>query len=175
MAKNAQITLKPQDLLVMLKLASDPPEHFTYAALSEALGLASSQVHAAVSRCMQARLVSKDENGINLRRSVFLDFLIYGAAFCFPAVFGSMTRGVPTGYAAPPLSELINQPDDPPPVWPYPGGQTRGIALHPIYPSVPEIALQDTNLYQALALFDALRAGSARERELAQRLIREIL
>jgi hypothetical protein len=82
---------------------------------------------------------------------------------------------MPTGYAAPPLRELIVQPDDLPPVWPQPDGLTRGIALYPLYPTAPAAAAKDERLYQCLALFDALRSGAAREREMAQQLLSERL
>jgi hypothetical protein len=39
----------------------------------------------------------------------------------------------------------------------------------PLYKRAPEAALKDEDLYQLLALVDAIRDGSARERELAKR------
>ena len=41
------------------------------------------------------------------------------------------------------------------------------MSLCPLYPSVPLACLRDARLYQMLSLIDALRAGAARERELA--------
>ncbi|MEZ5494680.1 MAG: hypothetical protein R3E61_08965 [Pseudomonadales bacterium] len=41
------------------------------------------------------------------------------------------------------------------------------MTLYPLYPSVPEAALRNPALYELLVLFDAVRAGSARERALA--------
>ncbi len=173
--KNKQISLKPQDVFLMLKLASNPSSRFTYSSLSEALGIAVSEAHAAVGRCVQSRLLTKGDAGFDLARKVFADFLIFGAAYFFPPVTGSSTRGLPTGYAAPPLNEVISQPKELPPVWPDPHGEVRGIALYPLYPSVPKAAENDVVLYENLALFDALRSGAAREREIAQKLLRERL
>ena len=82
---------------------------------------------------------------------------------------------MPTAYAGPPLKGLINQPDEPPPVWPDPEGKVRGIALFPLYPTVPQAARSDVELYENLALFDALRSGAARERELAKELLSQRL
>jgi len=59
--------------------------------------------------------------------------------------------------------------NDLPPVWPWPEGNTRGIGLEPLYKSVPRAALRDPNLYQFLALVDAIRDGRARERKIAER------
>jgi hypothetical protein len=78
-----------------------------------------------------------------------------------------VTRGVPTAHAAAPLNQQIAPGDDPPPVWPHPEGPTRGVALLPLYRTVPAAALRDPALYEVLALIDALRAGRARERKLA--------
>lgn len=63
--------------------------------------------------------------------------------------------------------------DELPPVWPHPDGPVRGLALAPLYPSLPLAAAGDAELYALLALFDALRIGRAREREIAGRLLRE--
>ena len=64
---------------------------------------------------------------------------------------------------------------DPPPVWPSKNGAVRGLALHPLYPSVPEAAERNPALGELLALFDAVRSGSAREHALAVALLEERL
>ena len=53
------------------------------------------------------------------------------------------------------------------PVWPSADGTVRGLAFSPLYRSAPQAAGRDEILYELLALVDALRAGRARERELA--------
>jgi hypothetical protein len=47
------------------------------------------------------------------------------------------------------------------------------LSLAPLYPTVPEAALRDENLYAILALFDAERSGQARERNIAQKKLAE--
>lgn len=84
-----------------------------------------------------------------------------------------MVGGVPTAYAAAPLNALIAPSADPSPVWPHAEGKARGIALIPLYPSAPAAALRSPALYENLALFDALRMGNARERNLAEKLFEE--
>ncbi|MFA6040717.1 MAG: hypothetical protein WC733_04380, partial [Methylophilus sp.] len=55
---NEQIALKPQDLVVLLRLSLEKSEAMpTYAALGLELGLAASKVHASVVRAQQAQLV----------------------------------------------------------------------------------------------------------------------
>jgi hypothetical protein len=60
-------------------------------------------------------------------------------------------------------------------VWPDPHGTVRGETLRPLYKSIPDAARRDEKLYQALSLIDAIRAGRARERALAEKHLREML
>lgn len=48
-------------------------------------------------------------------------------------------------------------------------GQVQGVAVKPLYPSVPHAARRDAALYDLLALVDALRLGRARERAMAEK------
>ena len=73
------------------------------------------------------------------------------------------------------MRDLLIESNEPPPVWPYSEGSARGIALHPLYPTVPRAAERDSRLYDALALFDAIRIGRAREREIASAALTRLL
>jgi hypothetical protein len=173
---NPQLVLKPQDLVVLLRLALDQGPAPTYAALGSELGITASEIHAAVERAVAARLAIKNAAGKpQVLRSALRPFLQHGARYCFPASHGGLTRGIPTGYAASPLREQIRPGNDPPPVWPAKNGTVRGLALHPLYPSVPEAAARNPALGELLALFDAVRAGSAREQALAGALLEQRL
>jgi hypothetical protein len=167
---NNQIALKPQDLLVLFKICGLRRETTTYAKLAEELALSVSEVHASVRRADVARLLTLSE-GIDPIRASIKEFVLYGAKYAFPGVLGAVTRGMPTAYAAPPLSQEILQTGELPPIWPDPRGEQRGVALYPLYPTVPIAARKDSSLYEALALFDSLRIGAARERERAAQLL----
>ncbi len=169
---NPQITLKPQDLVVLLRLALEPDAAPTYAVLASELGLTASEIHAGLERATLAQLARKDTAGKpSVVREALKLFVIHGARYAFPAVHGVMTRGLPTAYAAPPLKDKILQPNEPPPVWPHKDGAMRGMAFYPLYPTVPVAAGRNQALYELLALFDAVRGGSARERALAIELL----
>lgn len=171
---NPQIVLKPQDLVVLLRLVLEPGAAPTYAALASELGLTASEIHAGLERATIAQLARKDKAGKpSVVREALKLFIEHGARYSFPAIHGSVTRGMPTGYAAPPLKDKIVQPNEPPPVWPYKNGTVRGVAFYPLYPSVPEAAGRNPALYELLVLFDAIRSGSARERALALDMIGE--
>ena len=142
----------------------------SYAMLGFQLGLSPSMAHSAMRRARKEGLLHPLENIPN--KAALAEFLVHGVRYVFPAELGTLTRGMPTSYAAPPLSKQFSGAGhDDVPVWPDPEGETRGVALKPLYRSVPKAAREDVNLYEWLALVDALRAGRARERELAAKII----
>jgi hypothetical protein len=168
---NRQIALKPQDLFVLLALLRRGGGEVTYPELAEQTGLAISAVHASLKRAATARLLMFQERRPVILKPQLKEFLLSGAKYAFPPIWGAMSRGVPTGYAAPPLNSIIAPSADPVPVWPSAKGTARGLSLAPLYPSVPEAALKDEKLYALLTLFDAIRSGQARERNAARDLI----
>ncbi|MGQ0834456.1 MAG: MarR family transcriptional regulator [Gammaproteobacteria bacterium] len=170
-----QVALKPQDLMVLMKLLAMGGKPATYAELAEALGMSASEVHASIGRARSARLVTLESDRPAVVRAALKEFLLHGAKYAFPATLGSPTRGLPTAYAAPPLVTRVSQPSEPPPVWPDPEGERRGVSFFPLYPTAPLAARKDRVLYEFLALFDALRGGAARERQLADQILSERL
>jgi hypothetical protein len=164
---NRQVALKPQDFYLLMALATVKAEAPTYPDLAALTGLSMSEVHGALKRAEQARLLAFLDRQPRIVKPAFKEFLLHGARYAFPAVRGGMVGGMPTAYAAAPLDKLIMPSSDPPPVWPNAEGAARGIALMPLYPSAPAAALRNPALYENLALFDALRMGNTRERNLA--------
>lgn len=162
--------LKPQDVMVVLKLAIRR-EHSSYAVLADELGLSASEVHSAVKRCRDAGLLLSDR--LDANRAALLEFLAHGLRYVLPAQRGATTRGMPTAHAAPVLRSHFLADDQLPPVWPDPEGPVRGETYQPIYRSAVHAARRDPQLYDCLALVDALRGGRARERKMAEGLLRE--
>lgn len=165
---------KPQDIVVALKLALAIAPRPSYADLAADLGMSASEVHAAVRRLGEARLLDPETQEV--RREALRNFLVHGVPYAFPARSRELTRGLPTAWAAPAMAGKISGGEQIPPVWPDPDGQVQGAAVKPLYSSVPHAARRDPALYDLLALVDALRLGRARERamaeeELGQRLI----
>lgn len=160
--------LKPADIVVLLKLSTldgRPP----YLDLARDLHLYPSEVYSSLKRAAESQLLHRQKRHDRLNRSALLEFLLHGIRYVFPAQKGALTRGIPTSYAASPLSEQISSDDDPSPVWPYAEGSVRGFSFAPLHKNVPKAALEDRKLYELLALVDALRDGRARERNLAGR------
>ncbi|MSP62426.1 MAG: hypothetical protein EXR72_19260 [Myxococcales bacterium] len=166
------VTLKPQDLMVALKIALHGEQVWSYSDLAHSLGMSSSEVHQAVGRATLAGLLSPDRRRPN--RAALIELLVHGVRYVFVAERGGITRGMPTAHAAPPLVAKIAG-DALPPVWPDPEGSMRGEAFQPLYRSAPKASRNDPKLYECLALVDALRGGRARERKLAEAYLRAML
>ena len=149
----------------MLKLVVWNRSAWSYPELSHELSMSASEVHAGVKRAAVARLMDMDRK--LPVKSNLLEYLIHGVKYAYPPDRGGITRGMPTGYAAQPLRDLIMQTDEPPPVWPDPEGQVRGYEFSPLYSSVPQACTVDQKLYELLTLVDAIRDGRARERKIA--------
>jgi len=167
--------LKPQDLLVLLKLVAIGRGSWTYSVLANDLGMSPSEVHAAVKRALAARLAVEQSQTIAPVVSALQEFLAHGVQYAFVPDRGEMTRGMPTAHAAAPLRDTLSPSNEPPPVWPDPEGEVRGLAFSPLYSSAPRAARRDETLYALLALVDAVRGGRARERKLALRMLDERL
>lgn len=174
-ASSRQWVLKPQDLAVALKLVALKGQWLPYAALGEVMRLSRFEAHAAVQRLMAARLVAEIEGLPRLVLASLRHFVIFGAPYTYPVVRGEMTIGFPTAHGVSPLKKRLVASNEPPPVWPHPEGTARGPALLPLYGDLPLAAMDDPALYEMLALFDALRGGQARERELARKYLEKRL
>ncbi|MES9925708.1 MAG: hypothetical protein ABW152_16625 [Candidatus Thiodiazotropha endolucinida] len=159
--------LKPQDILVLLKLVTLGGRPWSYSQMAIELGMSPSEVHGAVKRAIRADLALKIDMEIQPNYRNLEEFLIHGIRYVFVPERGEMTRGMPTAHAAPPLSEKIVPDQEPPPVWPDPQGEIRGMIFSPLYRSAPEASRNDPALYELLALVDAIRGGKARERNIA--------
>lgn len=158
------LTLKPQDIAVMLKLIANSGR-WTIAAIARDMYLSPSEVHAALSRAELAKLFDRERRSV--RTNVLGDFMIHGLQYVFLGVKGAITRGMPTSIAAPPLVYRHFDEPDLPPVWPHPMGLKRGYAIQPLYKRAPDAAAADSPFYELLALTDALREGTARVRSVA--------
>jgi hypothetical protein len=174
-SSSRQSALKPQDLYLLLVLASRQDQGTTYPELANSSGLSMSEIHAALKRATGARLLHFEDKRPRILLAAFKEFLFYGAKYAFPPMRGGMVAGIPTAHAAAPLKRHIADSADPAPVWPSVDGKIRGLALTPLYRSAPAAALRNAALYENLSLFDAIRTGNARERSLARKLLEDRL
>ncbi len=166
------MSLKPQDICILLKIVALDRAPWSYSQLAYELGMSASEVHAGVKRATDASLMRLEEGWGIPDPGALEELLVHGVKYVFTPVHGGLTRGIPTSYAAPPLSRVLTRSDEAPPVWPDAEGEVRGYEFSPLYKSVPFAARRDPSLYELLALVDAIRGGAMQERDAAIRELR---
>ena len=169
------MNLKPQDIMFLLKLVALGKKPWSFSQLALGLGMSPSEVHAAAKRTIAARLAVKDDGYIRPNIRNLEDFLLHGIQYVFVPDRGGLSRGMPTAHATEPLDSRLVKDEEPPPVWPHPEGEVRGESFTPLYKSAPVAAKNDPELYQLLALVDAVRGGRARERDMAKKELKKRL
>ncbi len=161
--KQNQYQMKPQDIVILLKIIATDNGNWQQKPVAEALIMSQSEISQSVARMQYAGLIF--ENGKKVMRSAFLEFLQHGISYVFPQKPGAMVRGVPTAHSALPLNKIILSEENY--VWPSAKGKMRGQSIIPLFPTVPDAAVKDSQLHELLSLVDALRIGKVRERNLA--------
>jgi hypothetical protein len=173
--ENISMNLKPQDILFLLKLVALGKQAWSFNKLAVDLGMSPSEVHAASKRALAARLAVKEGEDIRPNIRNLEEFLLHGIQYVFIPDRGGLNRGMPTAHASAPLDAMFVEDNEPPPVWPDPEGEVRGESFSPLYKSAPVAARNDAELYQLLALVDAVRGGRARERDIAKKELKKRL
>ena len=145
--------MRPQDVVLLLKISLLENQTWQGKALAAALGLSPAEVSDALRRCQFARLLHPEHRTINRPR--LLRFLLYGLPCVFPVELGAHQPGLP-----------VLQPDKEWPlatetyVWPIADGPAWGAAIEPLYPGAVVAARQDPALHELLTLADVLRLGN---------------
>jgi len=187
--------MKSQDIVVLLKLVSlqDQERHtlpeqphrasqgespYSVRGLEALLGISKTEISGSIKRSLSSGLANKDRQTgrPNPNRRNLHGFLLNGLKFVFPAKLGTMTRGIPTAFAAPMLKNMLISGGEHIHVWPSARGSNMGLSVEPLFKSVPDAVEQDDRLYEYLALVDAIRLGNQREAGLAgERLSEKLL
>ena len=179
--------MKSQDIIVLLKLAllhQRISDHkvvevgaFSARGLEATLGISKSEVNASIRRSIEAGLAQKDRTSgyPKANISALLEFIIHGLRYVFPVQPGAMVRGMATAAAAPVLKNELISAGDYICVWPDAEGHEMGQSLKPLFKSVTIAAKRDSELYDLLALVDAMRLGNPRESNVAQALLEQRL
>jgi hypothetical protein len=169
--KKFQYHIKPQDILILMKILSMDRRDWRQVDLAESLDISQSEVSQSLVRLKYADLLTDDTR--NVMRSSLLEFLLHGIKYAFPQKPGAMVRGIPTAHSAPPLkNEILSNENY---VWPTATGDVRGFRVDPLYPSIPKAVKNDLKLYAMLALVDAIRIGRAREKKLAEQELKKLI
>tara|TARA_Y100001936_G_C16094057_1_gene689919 strand:+ start:3948 stop:4493 length:546 start_codon:yes stop_codon:yes gene_type:complete len=165
------LNLKPQDVIVILKVLSKGKVPWRISDLAYELDLSAGEVSNCLGRLKACALISNDKKTpmvTNLK-----EFLLYGLRYTFPARLGKNERGVLTAHSFGPISKKIVS--DVNYVWPFPDGEVKGVSVSPLFKNAPKASLNDEKLHQFLALIDSVRIGKVREKKLAMEALEKEL
>lgn len=164
--------LRALDIVVGIKLICQPGLGQVKTATQ--LGLHQSQVSNSIKLLLDRQLFWGSKKKLEPNFYAWEELLPILKYF-YPANMGSITVGMPTSYAAPPLNTIMQAGNDPVPVWPCGHAKTKGLRVEPLHPNIPEALIQypDQDFYEILTLVDALRIGSARDKEYGKKLLLE--
>jgi len=167
--------MQGQDIAILLKLSLSNGKSVLAKDLARDLYLSPSEISKSLQRSRDAGLLYLSGAEKRVNRAALLELLVHGLRYVFPPQRGGLTRGIPTGASVAPLSASFSPETEPPSVWPYVEGQTRGLSFSPLYKGAPQASLVDAELYKLLALCDAIRGGRTRERNIASGMLKEVL
>ncbi len=161
--------MRPQDIVVLLKIILFRDNNWLLKDISKQLRISGSEVSESINRSSIGGLLEDDKRTV--RKEEFLEFLVYGLKFVFPAVEGRVARGLATAYSAPILKNDFVVDNEY--IWPAKGFSTKGISIKPLYRTVPDACKEDQELYKMLSLVDAIRIGK-REKVVIELLAKKI-
>lgn len=162
--------MRPQDIVVLLKIFSLGEEDWMNKDLSTSLFISQSEISESLNRSVYAGLIGLDKKSIQ-KRALF-GFLVYGLKYAFPVQAGTMAKGIPTAASAPILKDDFRTENSL--VWPDPKMEARGLLIEPLYPKMVEAVKLDPLLYDLLALADTFRVGNEKEVARAKELLSNI-
>jgi AraC-like DNA-binding protein len=167
--------LKPQDVMIMLKIVTMHQREWKYSEVALELGMSPSEVHSGVKRLKRCNLLSElrmDMGGAEQKLHLpdidaLKEFMQHGIMYVFPAVYGKPAKGLPTSYGVEHLFEGYGFTGGFIPVWELEVGEYVGASVKPLYTSAPKAAMNDFQLYELLALTDAMRSEDKQLRDFA--------
>ncbi|NIA03544.1 MAG: hypothetical protein GWP12_03285, partial [Nitrospirae bacterium] len=159
-----------QKLLLELASSLSATNYYSVRYLSALLGVSKTEVSNSIKRSTYAGIAYLDNEtkSPKVNKKILFNFLIHGIKYVFPPALSIMTRGIPTSFASPALRKYVESAGDLIYVWPDPQGKNMGQSVAPLFSSVPFAVRKDRQLYEYLALVDAIRLGNAREVNLAR-------
>jgi hypothetical protein len=161
---------RPQDVLVLARLIVENAVRWRQVDLARELGISQTELSFSLNRLNHFGLLFSEKKEI--KKEAVYEFLSSAVKYLFPAEFSGVTVGIPTSISTLPLSsDLVNNQEII--VWPHSTGKVRGLALKPIYSTMPDAALKNSRLHEVLALIDAIRSNQGRVLELAKKRLKE--
>jgi len=89
--------MRPQDIVLLLKLIIDSDHEIRIKDLSSKLFISASEVSESLNRSAIAGLLNPQDRSVN--REAFLKFLEFGLPYVFPAQLGPVVQGMYTAHS----------------------------------------------------------------------------
>ena len=152
-------------------------ERYSLRGLQALTGISKTEVSASLKRSIAVGMATYDRQTGQPKANTkaLLEFAVHGLKYVFPVKPAEMVRGIPTSFAAPVMKGKLMTAGEIICVWPDARGKSMGQAVKPLYKSVPKAVKLDPDLYELLALIDAVRLGHPREAKLASQLLEDKL
>ncbi|MDZ7755876.1 MAG: hypothetical protein U5K35_05620 [Rhodohalobacter sp.] len=164
--------MRPHDLVILCAILLQEEEDWYMKDLAHQLKLSQSEISESLHRSMQVGLIGPEKRRV--QKLNLIEFIQHGLKYTFPAIPGTLERGIPTAISAEPLANELNSSIEY--VWPLPGGEMNGVSLLPLYSKLPKVCIEWKALYRIVSLVDTLRMNqNAREIEVALDLLKQEL
>ena len=155
--------MRPQDIVVLLKIVLLGTKEWQYQDLVRSLYISGAEINASLNRSKEAGLIDFNRKRVN--KLALLEFLQYGLKYVFPVDPGPLSKGMPTAHSHPVVkNKIISESIY---VWPDMNGKEYGQSIEPLYANQVKAALEDSKLYEVMAILDMVRAGKTREVKMA--------
>ena len=166
--------LKGQDVAILIKLLlkQQAKEKVEFKNIAYELYISQSEVTKSIKRLEKARLLTRySDDSIELHKHELMELFVYGVKYLFSAEVNIATRGMAAAYSSPHFKKIILSEEAY--VWPYINGNTKGLALTPIYKTLPNALdrTPDENFYAIISALDLIRLGGKRENKIAKEIV----
>lgn len=170
--------LKGQDIAILIKLLlkQNAKVKIEFKCIAYELYISQSEVTKGINRLEKSKLLTRySDDSIELHKHALVELFVYGVKYFFPAEINIATRGIAAAYSSPCIKEQILSEDSY--VWPYMNGNTKGLALTPIYKTLPHALdrTPDKKFYAMMSALDIMRIGGKRENKIAKEILEEYI
>ena len=165
--------LKGQDIAILIKLLlkQQAKENVEFKNIAYELYISQSEVTKSIKRLEKSKLLTRySDESIELHKHELMELFVY-VKFLFPAEVNIATRGMAAAYSSPHFKKIILSEETY--VWPYINGNTKGLALTPIYKTLPSALdrTPDESFYAIISALDLIRLGGKRENKIAKEIL----
>ncbi len=166
--------LKGQDIAILIKLLlkQKAKEKIEFKNIAYELYISQSEVTKSIKRLEKSSLLTRySDESIGLHKHGLIELFVYSVKYLFPAEVNIATSGMAAAYSSPHFKKIILSEETY--VWPYINGNSKGLALTPIYKTLANALdrTPDETFYAIISALDLIRLGGKRENKIAKEIL----